>query len=315
MQISSGSGRVTLALGLLTLLTACGSSAAPPPAASSSGGEITDNTAWQVTLLEAGDGERSLLRYHVEPGLTASAYGRIQMEIHTVVGGQETPSPPLPPMRFGYTIETTERVGDAIRYRFRYDDASFEPIGDPGVDARLADLMAPLRRATGEAVVNDRGRVVELAVHVPEDLPAELTSIVSQMEDMMRQVAAPLPAEPVAVGATWTHESPIETAMGMSMLQRSTYRLVARDGDRIELAIRTEVSATPGPLPSPAEGMSLTLNSMVGEGSGTLTLHLDAPVPDAGETSVRLHQEATIASARENAPMQIDLAVRVTLGR
>lgn len=298
-----------LALLLAALTVAC-SSASPEPVATT-GGESTDDVSsddFAVALVSAGEGERALLRYHVAPGLTASATARIEMTMRTRIDGTEGPPQTMPAMLLTYTIETTERIGDGIRYRFRYDDLSFTLGSDPAVDAAMSSMLAPLQRATGEAIVDARGRVTALRVEVPDDLSPELRSIVSQLEDMMRQIVAPLPEEPVAVGAVWTHESPVRASSGLAMLQRATYRLVARDGERVELAVETEVHAQPGPIPG-AEGAMLV--SLTGGGVGTSVLMLDGVVPASASMAVQLAQEATLSRGAQTLPMHLDVAMRI----
>jgi hypothetical protein len=298
----------TVAPFVACLTIACGGGSPEP--AGTAGGESASNRADDptgVALVSPGEGERALLRYDVAAGVSASALARIEMVVRTRIGGQDRPPQDMPVLAFRYTVETTERVGDAIRCRVRYDELTLSAGSDPELDARLSEMMAPLRRATADAVIDARGGISGVEMHVPADLTPEMRTMASQLEEALRQLVPPLPEEPVAIGAVWTDEGPVQMSTGLTLHQRATYRLVSRAGSRIELALETEAYAEPGPLPG-AE--SATLLSLTGRGSGSLVITFDSVVPESSSTVVEFAEEASLRRDEQTMPMHLDVTMR-----
>jgi hypothetical protein len=305
---------------VLPFLIACGASAA----SESSGSQQSENTSNSsgaeapgvtVQLDTAGEGERAPLRYDFTVGSVEQAQARIAMTIHTAIGGQELPGGAIPAMIAEFTVETIERDEWTFRYRYTFDRVSVDPAGaDPSILAQLEASLAPLARLRGEARVDARGQVLETHVEVPPDMPPALASSVQQMSDMMRQMVAPLPEEPVGVGAEWKTENTISESMGLRLRQRTHYRLAARDGNRVVLEIRLEQSGIPGPLDLEQPGTEAMLTALTGQAQATTTLRLDRLCPEQSHMELTMTQDATITAEGQTVPMHVDMQMQMSTG-
>ncbi len=306
---------------ILPFLVACGGSAASSESGGSQRAENTDNSSgaetpeFAVQLDAAGEGERAPLRYDFVVGSDERAQARIAMTLHTTIGDQELPGGAIPAMIAEFTVEMIERDEWTFRYRYTFDRIRVDPTGaDPSILAQLEASLAPLAQLRGEARIDTRGQVLEANVEVPPDMPPALASSVQQMNDMMRQMVAPLPEEPVGVGAEWKTENTIHGAMGLRMRQRTHYRLAARDGNRVVLEIRVEQSGIPGPLALEQPGTEAMLVSLTGEAHATTTLRLDRLCPEQSHMELTMAQDATITAEGQTVPMHVDMQMQMSSG-
>lgn len=304
---------------VLPFLVACGGAASSESSGSaeaertsnSSGAETPD---FVVQLDEAGEGERALLRYDFSVGQVEHAEARFAMTMHTTIGEQALPGGSIPAMIAEFTIETIERDEWTFRYRYAFDRIRVDPTGaDPSLVAQLEATLAPLARMRGDARVDVRGQVLEANVEIPPDMPPALASSVQQMNDML-QMVAPLPEEPVGVGAEWKTENTIQSWMGLRMRQRTHYRLASRDGTRVVLEIRLEQSGIPGPLDLEQPGTQAELISLTGQAQGATTLRLDRLSPEQSHMELTMAQDATITAEGQTVPMHVDMQMRMSSG-
>jgi hypothetical protein len=97
-------------------------------------------------------------------------------------------------------------------------------------------------------------------------------------------LAAPLPEEPVGVGATWDTTTVVEQN-GMRLTQIAHYKLLSRTRTRAALAVTIEQQAQPQTIV--ANGIKLELTSYRGGGAGQTALDLGMLVPR--RSTVKVH--------------------------
>jgi hypothetical protein len=280
--------------------------------ADGSGGEHAARDLQRVDLDVVGEGERSALRYRFTPGLVERGRIRMGMTIHTQLGDAAGAESAAPPISMDYVIDASESLGSSLRYHFRFEQVGVEPAGAaPEVVAQLSSLLSQLERVEGHAVIDDRGRVVDSRLDVPPDLDPALASTLRSVDEMMRQMVAPLPEEPVGIGAEWKTQSLLEPSEGPRVRQISHYRLVSREQDRIVLEVSTEQVGIPGPIAVPQQGVDAHLDALSGHGHGTVTLRLDRLVALQSGSIAEVSQDATLRAEGTVIPMHMDMRMVV----
>ncbi len=224
-----------------------------------------------VTLLHPGHGPRTVLRYAPSPGhlrmeaqIHLTRAHRIDREDGEHVGTlAESPNLRLQLRLSTQPESTTVHIEQAVLSV----DGRSSPV------AALQDKVAFLTTVDGAPRVSPRG------------LPYELQPLIHALFT----VYPPFPDEPVGVGALYLYErsTPFRAPTGPAVRHRQLARVVAIDGDRVELAISTTVldAGPPAPLP---EGAYLERRFFTGGGQGRVTVGLrDLSVE--GSTDLRAH--------------------------
>jgi hypothetical protein len=127
--------------------------------------------------------------------------------------------------------------------------------------------------------MDDRGIVVsavlddESLVGVDPAIPSLMTQFTEN-----RKTAAPLPAEPVGIGARWTVEQFI-AANGLEVSQSVEYRLVAIEGTVITLEVRISQQPATTTIQLPGVPGDVTVAERTTVGTGSTALDLANPVP------------------------------------
>lgn len=286
-------------LSLLVLAACAGAQAAPAtqqttPEATA---EVVDpfalppgaeERAAQVELVTAGTaGEAALIRLHPEEGYTQRMSMSMTMSMAMNMG-QPMPEVVMPTSHMVFAMRVTNVDDNGLTRR----EILLEEVRvDPGAHAAAMEAeLLPLQGLTGVEIVDARGRTLYLSYDIPENVSDATRASMERMQDVMKQVQPPFPAEPVAVGARWRVESEIRSNVVMQQVQ--DYELLEREGDRIVLQITTTQTAQPQPMEVPQPGMSARLLSLTGEGSGRSEINLAQLATNASaDVRVELHSE------------------------
>ena len=289
---------------LVSLVLACGGSASveqttaePEGAAVASGSEARTNRPptevppTQVTLLDAGDGEPSELRFRPEVGqVTRTRLRQHVTSLAIQLGTLQGQPAEIPPIDSVFETEVASiDPGGAVRREWRI--LSLEVVGTSAVADRLRQLMMPLATLSGWEIVDARGRLLAADWRVGADLTPELQRSIERTGDAIRQLTPPLPEEPVAIGARWRAEAAIQT--DYTLQQSITYTLTGRQGDTLELAVEVNQHADAQVLPSSTPGITERLLGLASSGEGRLVMDLGTM-----QTTSRSRVETEIESER-----------------
>lgn len=205
---------------------------------------------------------------------------QMQMQIAVRVAGQGGPTA-TPPIRASYD-QTTTAVDESGRMRieFAMRGVTVEQDGSP-LATRLAQDMEPLARASGWAIMDERGRTLAAEFEMP-DAEQSAQQSMANIRDTMTQLTPPFPEEPVGVGARWTATSHITGKMNID--QVATYTLVSLADDGVILDVALTQTAAPQRVETGQEGVVAELRSMSGSGEGRMTIRTDRLVPQAEST-------------------------------
>ncbi len=313
-------------------LTACGA-AAPLPLPP--GGDATDPAAvadqgpredeLRLTLFEAGAEPRRPLRYRYPIGRPEQIEISMRMTITIVVG--ETAPGAGPPAKTAElpTIKTVIRIdplsvsptGD-LKYEFHVIRTTLGDDIEVPKDAR-EKLETELRRMDGTggwALVTSRGLTKRSVYEIPHDVPPEVAQTMESVRQAVQQIATPLPAEAVGVGAKWETVSSVKTQL-VKLTQTARYQLVESSGDRGALKIEvtqtapSQIVAIPGGQPD----VTWKLESLATSGSGTARFDLTRVVPTSEmqvQTKTALMADKGGETQRLTTNVQLGTMIRTT---
>lgn len=292
--------RITLALtAVCVALTACGGSSADLDVT----GETYDGL---VTLSDAGTGEQRTLRHNVAEGDTGRAVMTFAMTMDQQFDG----------MSMG-----TQTVEYSVAIEYEVTAASAD--GDLSVLARYVELDAdPMFRAALEPIldieteqtISSRGEIRDADYRVPPGVDPVLNSTLDQMSEQMGDLAAPLPMNPVGVGATWSHSATTDMG-GFESTTLTTYEVTGFEGDRVLMTISMEATDFGDELTAPGMPPGTKMSITDFESTATGTNELDLARPFASPSSMtstmlmRLHIEADGLSGDMEQTMTMEMTV------
>ncbi|HHH29983.1 MAG TPA: hypothetical protein ENK57_16785 [Polyangiaceae bacterium] len=256
----------------------------------------------KLTLLSDGAEPKKALRLAAKVGHTEKMRMAMRMSIGMEMGGKKAPPSNLPPMLMDMDLEVADDRGDRLRYDFVLSDTAVPATEGipPKVVKVLAQALGTLKGMKGHAFVTRRGFTQDAKIAMPGTVDAQTQQVVQGMEQALRQISAPLPEEPVGVGATWrvvTHLS----QNGVSLKETATYELKKMVGDRVELGVQLEQSAPKQKVKSPV-GVTVDLLSLHSSGGGDMSLKLDRIAPVTSQLSL---DSAVAMALPENKTMKM----------
>ena len=155
---------------------------------------------------------------------------------------------------------------------------------------RLSPMRTSLKGAVGlrgTGLMSSRGFTKEADFEMPGGIDPMAVQHLESLKQSIKQLSAPLPKEPVGVGAEWRVDQ-IITMNGMMIKQTSTFKLTKIEGDRLQLDVKVKQTAsaqTISPPGAPA-GTTVNLNSLDSEGSGKMVLMLTQLMPINSQMNV-----------------------------
>ncbi|HEY8144748.1 MAG TPA: hypothetical protein VIG06_18850, partial [Kofleriaceae bacterium] len=282
-------GRRVVPVVMLAWMTtaACGRPPTPPgktPAEARSGRENQPPAAGpaepgvRVQIIQAGRAPRRALRYRFRPDHLGVMSTTFDMDIAYRTGGGTLVHTPSPPMAMDMELTRLEVTGGTARAVFRVSrfDVTSSPSDatDEQTKEAVRQRLALMVGMTGWMEMDDRGRLRGMAYDIPASLPVATRSILEGMSQSGKDMAVPLPEEPVGVGAEWyvVQESPF---MGIDLAHNTRVAVVAIDGDRVTLRYSIDIGAGNQPFRLPGLPAGTTAELMSCEGSGGAEIELD----------------------------------------
>ncbi|HTM23255.1 MAG TPA: DUF6263 family protein [Kofleriaceae bacterium] len=266
----------------------------------------------KVTLLSAGKGPRHPLRYFLQTGTTDRGVMTMGMAMKNGDGGGGTDIV-IPSVETDLTINMGAPQADGEHvYSFAIDDMRIvpRPGSASGMEQPMQQMLDGMKGMTGSALIDARGISRDASFTIPPGLAPEVRDMLEQTESSLDQMSAPLPAEPVGVGARWRIHTDIARG-GMNISQDLTYQLVSLQADRALMKVTISQSARPQKV-STAQG-SFDLVSYKGTGSGAVSLDLHHIVPDS-KLSMKITQVVQIdlgGGGKQKVPstITVDMAI------
>lgn len=255
----------------------------------------------KLTVLSPGAEPREKLSYDLAVGKKQSLALGLGMDLQMNAPGRPMPKTQIPKITMLFDLETTGKKpsGD---FDVRGVISGVE-LGQPDASQKAAmDQMKAqldgIKGLTMTYVVSPSGRVRDVKVTVPGDAKSAASQALGQMTQSFESMVAPLPVDPVGIGAKWEVITRV-TATGADMLQWSTYELKKREGSDFELGVRVmQLAAQPNiQAPGMPPGMTARLVRMSSEGQGTSALSLIEVAPRGGGMTLNTSMEIEMSQS------------------
>lgn len=230
-------------------------SAPTPGSASASASVPTPTPAATVRLLDPGRPPLRALRYAFHPDQAERMDVELRTRVSADAGGkhQEVPLAPLE-LTIALGPRSVSPDGDLTFAWHVVSAATVTPDAsapDPVAEGWSAQLV-PVQHLSGTASITSRG--LSRGVSIDAGSAGEAgpqAEMVVQVVQMIRDVAAPLPEEPVGKGARWQRIATLDGRNGHAT-QTDTYTLVDLQPNGGSLDDVLAQTASPQALPSPA---------------------------------------------------------------
>ena len=245
--------------------------------------DIGAGTEIVVKLLDAGAQPRKALRYKFQAGRSETMVMVMKTSMAMEMGDQKQPETKIPTTQMAMTIESKEvSPGGDMRYEFKMDKV--DVLADPGANPMMVNAIKQslnsLVGMSGWATVTPRGFTTDAEIKMPDGIDPLTEQAMDNTKQSMKQMSAPLPAEPVGKGARWRVIMPLETN-GMKIMQTAAYELLEVQGDKVKFDVEITQSAESQEMnmPGTPPGTKMSLESLTTSGKGTVELQMTDLVP------------------------------------
>lgn len=270
----------------------------------------------EVTLVDAGQEPRQLLRYELAEGASETTRIDMDMTMSMAMSGVEAMAMTLPmSMTMSSTVSSVSPEGVA-RVEFELTDFDFgdiagtvegAPVDGAGLGA-LDPALTGLLGASGWMLVDDRGRVLDAGLDVTDGFPQDMVPQSQQTATQTR----PLPEEPVGVGARWEASMSVDQAgLGMDVLVTTEIVEMTDAGFVTEETFSLDASSSGGLMDELVPGMELAIDEYAVEGSGRTEFELDRLSQD-GVMEMLMRMAMSAAFEGESMDMTMDMAMTMT---
>ena len=272
-----------------------------------------------VRLLDAGAEPRADLSYAIAKGPAPKLGMAMDMAVSVKSGGHQNDAA-LP--RMGMTLDGSAGETNAAgewKILASLVDISVDGKG-PQAEQMAAAMRPQIASMKGLAInywLSPKGRVRDVKVELPKGLPKAAEALVAGLNQSFESMVAPLPVEPVGLGAKWQVVSRM-SASGADLLQSATYTLKARDGAHATLDMTTtQLSASDAinALGSPG-GAVTRVKAFSSGGSGTTKIDTTSVVPESGTTTMKTGMTVLVTQgAAPGEESTVETRTSVTLSR
>ncbi len=272
-----------------------------------------------VWLLDAGAEPRADLGYAIVRGPAPKLGMAMDMAVSVKSGGHSNDAA-LP--RMGMTLDgSAAETNAAGEWKILASLVGITVDGKGAQAEQMAAAMRPQIESMKGLSINywlsPKGRVRDVKVELPKGFPAAAQALVAGLNQSFESMVAPLPAEPVGLGAKWQVLSRM-AASGADLLQSATYTLKARDGAHATLDVTTTqlaASDTIKALGSPG-GASTRVKAFSSGGTGTTKIDTTSVVPESGTTTMKTGMTVVVTQGAEpGEESTVETRTSVTLSR
>ena len=274
----------------------------------------------RITVISTGTEPRQALRYVVPSGYRAHMNMDMTMGMTMSMAGQSMPLTGLPPMRLGADMAVTgvSPAGD-IAYSMAFTGMGFPKTDglDPAALAPLDALTADIKSIAATATLSSRGINRDLHVDTSKVSNPQFSQMMDSMTNSLNGISMPFAEEPVGIGARWEVRQAL-ASVGVTMWQKVDCEVAALDSRSATLKITLAQTAPSQPMKNPnlPPGAEMTIDTLTGTGSGTMSVPLDGLVPTSEmNNKITMVVSTTVGGARQQMTMETTLKLLVAPGK
>jgi hypothetical protein len=252
-----------------------------PPAASTPAPRV-DEPLILLRLREPGAEPRRVLRWSFEPGRREARRTRMvhkqslqlnEDPIQVVQGVSEHD--------YDAVVSAVEADG---RARLEWTFQPLRPLLEGGATAdsvameqKVADALGTL---SGTSRMTPKGVSLDTALRSDKNLNPAAVRLVTANEETMKNMAMPLPDDPVGIGAKW-ETTQIKELLGIRYQEVAKYEVLAIDGDHIRFKFLVETEAPDQALKGqdPGSEEKMRVKEFTIKGSGESVIDLKRVIP------------------------------------
>lgn len=211
--------------------------------------------------------------------------------ISQTIGGTPLPTNPA----VGTVVETAVSVrplGDNYTIQSEIISATAAPGTDPLIANAMETELANIIGLTTSVTLTNRGIQIPDSVSVEG---AEGLGALQQTVESLAQIQAPLPLEPVGVGAMWRTTSAIDFE-GATLINTTDYRIASIEGTVITMTI-LGTQEIPAGSELVLEGLEVEVTSWTGSSTGESVIDLATISPITSTVSGSAEQSLDFGAA------------------
>ncbi len=261
-----------------------------------------------VKVLDAGKDAKRALRFTPAKDTKQTMVMTMDMGLTMDLGnGPNHQQVPTVEMLMDVAVTDVAANGDI---KFKFSLASVNVLPTPGIAPQVADAMksamAGMDGLAGSATVTSRGFSKDVDIKTPPGANPQVAQFLDSIKQSIGQMTAPFPEEPVGLGAKWDTTMKI-SQNGMNMSQIAHNEVIALDDKSVTLALKIEQSAPKQTINK--DGMSATLESYKGGGSGETNMTFTSIVPT--KASIGLKSEMEMKAAGQSMSLGLDVTMKM----
>ena len=255
------------------------------------------------------------MRYAPAPGTRGRFTVRMNMQMAMVMNGREIPLaiPPMMVTTDTMVTGTTASTFDIVATVTAADVEAGSAAG-PDVEERVRVEIAKMIGMATTARMDRRGVVLTAGVDVPPGVSATTTQILDSLKQSMTQATAPLPEQPVGLGARWSVASVI-TNNSMTLHQTAVFTLTELHGHRGVVTLRLTQDAPRQEVKPPGTpaGITSTVDALKSDGTGSMAFDLVAVMPTTFELATTSDLAMTMTPAGAAPQDAVKTTMRMSL--
>jgi hypothetical protein len=265
-----------------------------------------------VKLLDPGKEPRRALRSNIAPEDGSTLKISVSSEIDALMGILHARQAPRS-VTFELTVQAENDVLDNGRtFSFKVDKAAALHEANIPLNVRKSrrEALATMQGLEGSYLVDPLGMVEEVVMNLSPDASSEVRSLAEDLRWALRQLAVPVPMEPVGTGATWTIDRRVEQD-GVNANEVSTLEVVKLRQRLVTLTADVEQGATPQTFRNPGSSADVELTQFAGKGTGEIVWDPTQGLPRSAKMTSTVTRHATYQS--EGKPVRNVIVTRRTL--
>ncbi len=271
-----------------------------------------------VSLIDAGGEPRESLTYDLAKGQKESFSIDMDMTMKMEMGGKQSPAITMPRMSMLMDLAVKDKSAE----NDVFIDGVMTGVNVTGTDAtqkqiadKLKGEMGALKGLSMQYWVSPKGSVRDAKLTVPAGAPAAAQQMMQGMMQSMDSMVAPLPGEPVGLGAKWAALTRV-TSNGADFLQLSRYTLKARDGSRLTLDVEIEQVAAKASIDAPGlpPEVKTNLTAIDSGGKGAVTIDLKKLTPASSQVKMDMKMSLEVLAQGKKEEMKMEMGMAIGVG-
>lgn len=269
----------------------------------------------KVTLIDAGQGSKSELRYMVEDDAYQTSKLSSTMVMTQSMSGMQLPAQILPEMITPMTVTIKERVDGDTRYEI--ESGEVEIVDDGSADPQMLAMMRQMMKGSGgvvtKGVMDARGLHRDMDVQLPGGANPGMEDQLKQSGESAQRMALPFPEEAIGIGAEWLIEEEV-SMNGVKIKQSVTCTLKDRYSDMAVIELKIKQSADPQKINNPQmPQMTIDLKELAGEGKGEVRVFLKRVLPVKSTMEMQTTMKMSMEMAGQSQEIEQSLAMTVAM--